>query len=131
MGTNGDKFRLKKVSFRLPSELVEEYEMKANRFEMPLSHILRDQFLQGSSATDPTSDPSAQILQAIQNIGQKLTELQLSPATETNSSAQDNPLCLEILFLLREFLFERNAQVLKKVDEKMEKRFGKDRKRIL
>ena len=36
---------------------------------------------------------------------------------------------LETLLLLREFLFERNGQILKKVDEKLDARFGRDRKK--
>ncbi len=130
MGTNGDKLRLKKVSFRLPSKLVEECEREALNFKLPLSEVLRDRFLQKLSSSTSHFDTSSPLIQRLQDIEQKMIDLQLSHAQDASLSSQESPLVVEILFLLREFLFERNAQILKKVDEKLERRFGKDRKRV-
>lgn len=120
---------MKKVSFRLPAELVEECERKAEHFKLPLSHVLRDRFLETTLGNTSTVDASSSLLPALQGIEEKLVALQVFHPKEAVPSSQDDPLFLEILFLLRAFLFERNAQILKSVDEKLDRRFGKDRRR--
>lgn len=129
MGTDGDNLKRIKVSFRLAAELVHECEQEAETLQLPLSHILRDRF-SNKNSTHSTFDTS-KIIQSLQNIENKFDHFQSTYFKEASSLSSDNPLVLEILFLLREFLFERNAQILKKVDEKLEKRFGKERQKII
>ncbi len=51
MGTNGDNLKRIKVSFRLAVELVHKCEREANTLQLPLSHNLRDRFLNKSSSS--------------------------------------------------------------------------------
>ena len=129
MGTNGDKISLKKVSFRIASTLAEECEREARQLKLPLSHILRDRFLQKGSSDFSNREAYSQIFSQLEFISKNLEQAQ-SSSTNQNFSSLNHSLLIEILFLLREFLFERNAQVLKKVDEKLDHLLGKERKKI-
>ncbi len=103
----------RKVSFLLPMNTFEDLQTEASKYQISISDLIRERI---SRPGRFKIDLSNSVVCAPQ---------------PTNQSSEDNPLNLEILLLLREFLFERNAQILRKVDEKLEKRFGKDRKKFI
>ncbi len=104
---------LRKMALRLPIELFEELQREALREKTSISNLVREIILHSKISKNDFSNPS------------------ISPQQAPEQSPEENLINLETLFLLREFLFERNAQILKKVDERMEKRFGKDRKKVI
>lgn len=104
---------LRKMALRLPIELFEELQREALREKTSISNLVREIILHSKISKNDFSNPS------------------ISPQQAPEQSPEENLINLETLFLLREFLFERNAQILKKVDERMEKQFGKDRKKII
>ncbi len=103
----------RKVSFLLPMNVFEDLQTEALKYQISISDLIRERISRPERFKNDLSNSVACTPQ---------------PA---NQSSEDNPLNLEILLLLREFLFERNAQILRKVDEKLEKRFGKDRKKFI
>lgn len=104
---------LRKMALRLPIELFEELQREALREKTSVSNLVREIILHSKISKNDFSNPS------------------IFPQQAPEQSSEENLINLETLFLLREFLFERNAQILKKVDERMEKQFGKDRKKII
>ncbi len=104
---------LRKMALRLPIELFEALQREALREKTSISNLVREIILHSKISKNDFSNPS------------------ISPQQAPEQSPEENLINLETLFLLREFLFERNAQILKKVDERMEKQFGKDRKKII
>jgi len=96
----------------LPIEIFEDLENEAHVHHISISDVVRNRFLQLQNFKNGISKP-------------------LPPSAAPSQASEIDHLACETILLLREFLFERHAQVLKKVDEKMEKRFGKDRRRVL
>ncbi len=123
---------LRKFSLGLPWEMYEELQKIALQQKMSLTDVIRGRILQAQNSSVNTNSLD-QILSLLQLIHQKLTEQKEPNSTQAISSENQSsdPLLLEILFLLREFLFERNGQVLRRVDEKLDRHFGKDRKKVL
>jgi hypothetical protein len=110
---------LRKITHRLPINLYEDLRDEALKYRISISDVIRGKLL---ASTNP--DPKKEFAEK--------QELEKSSASEqTKQTSEIYLMTLEILLLLREFIFERNAQILKRVDEKMERRFGKDRKKIL
>ena len=110
---------LKQVSVKLPFRVFEELRQEAEKKHLSVSDVMRERiFLKPASKILNSEESNPKISD------EKISEPVPYPSTESDFAL------LEILLLLREFLFERNAQVLKKVDEKLERRFGKDRKRV-
>lgn len=103
----------RKVSFLLPIGVFEDIQTEALKYQISISDLIRERISRPERFKKDSSNTV------------------VSPAQPTSQPPEENLINLEILFLLREFLFERNAQILKKVDERMEKRFGKDRKKII
>lgn len=103
----------RKVSFLLPMDVFEDIQTEALKYQISISDLIRERI----SRPERFKNDSSNIL--------------ASPAQPISQPPEENLINLEILFLLREFLFERNAQILKKVDERMEKQFGKDRKKFI
>ncbi len=131
MGTNGDNSKLIKVSFRIHPSLVEECEKEALDLKIPLSHVLRDRFLNQSTSQNYSKlEIDTQIFGSIKSLEEKLDFYQVNQSNSSEVLPTFYPLLLEILFLLREFLFERNAQVLKTVNEKLDSLLGKERKKV-
>lgn len=114
------------ISLRLPQDIREELREEAEEKRLSISDIIRDRISKSKS--------SFSLDQCFEEILNRLDSLELKVAQFQNpqvqSSGTQDPMAVETLSLLREFLLERNAQVVKKVDEKMEKRFGKDRKKV-
>jgi hypothetical protein len=106
----------RKISLRLPIDIFEDLRDEALKHRISISDVVRDKILVPRSSIISEKANTPNFLQ-IENTKE--------PANESYFAT------LEILHLLREFLFERNGQILKKIDDKMEKRFGKDRKKIL
>lgn len=112
-------------------EWVERLEAEAKREKTFLANVIRDKI---SGAKDSQADPSDRVSEdalLLQNINQQLTAIQASHSKTQPSSPQENPLLVETLFVVRELLFERNAQALRRIDEKIDRLFGKDRRKIL
>lgn len=116
---------LRKFSLLLPIEIFKELQAEANREKISISDVVRDKILRSKIPKLETSSPP---------IESKFGTLpSISPPPNEDSKIDFSLIhfaLFETLYLLREFLFERNAQILKRVDDRMEKRFGKERKRI-
>lgn len=89
------------ISVRIPIDVFEELQAEALKHRISISNVVRQKLVSEKIITPK----------------EKSSELDL--------------VTIEILFLLREFIFEKNGQILKKIDEKMERQFGKERKKIL
>lgn len=104
-----------RMNIRMPNDIVEKLEVEAKNLHTSIASIIRERVAR--TFTVKGEDPPSQ------------------PLPTSNQSDASLLECLtittEILLLLREFLFERNAQILKKVDEKMDQHFGKNRKKVL
>ena len=114
---------LRKMSLRLPIDIYEELFEEALRLRVSVSDVVREKILSVkhsnlNSSFQPPSSSQNEIFKQDIHVKEKIYP-----------SEENDFVNLEILFLFREFLFERNAQILKKVDEKLDRRFGKDRKR--
>ena len=103
----------KKVSFLLPFDIFEDLQKEALKYQISISDLIRERI----SWPERLKNDSANTLTPVAN--------------PVDSPSEDKLINLEILFLLRDFLFERNGQTLKKISEKMDKYFGKDRKKFL
>jgi hypothetical protein len=103
----------RRLSLGLPINLYEDLRDEAEKHQVSIADIIRQKIIRRDHS--------------IPDQPQKPDPIVQTPKQDDELKA----ICLEMLFLLREFLFERNAQILKKVDEKLERRFGKDRKKFL
>ncbi|MFO1464327.1 MAG: hypothetical protein U1F66_11170 [bacterium] len=116
---------LRKFSLLLPIEIFKELQAEANREKISISDVVRDKILRSKTPKVKTSSPP------IESKFETLPSISPFPIEESKIDlSQIHFASLETLYLLREFLFERNAQILKRVDDKMGKRFGNERKRI-
>ena len=114
--TKNDKLMHHQISVKVPIDIFEGLQQEAAKHKVSISDIVRERIMapENNSLLVPNPNP-----------------------TKTESESSIQPFCeidlsiIEVLFLIRESFLERNGQILKKIDEKMEKRFGKDRKRIL
>jgi len=115
-----------RISVRVPNDVFESLREEAKIHGVRISDVIRDKILPRKFSK--------------QGIPTQLEEPKFEAFTNAGTTANDESKStiphidfanLETLYLLREFLFERNAQILKRVDDKMEKRFGKERKRVL
>ena len=105
----------KKFTTFLPGEILAELRDEAAKYKSSVAEVLRRKLLESKNleTSQAGSPPPSQNLK-----------------NESNDSSL-YPLIVEVLLLLREFFFERNAQILKKVDENLDKRFGKERTKII
>ena len=115
-----------RISVRIPNEVFQLLREEAKEHGIRISDVIRDKILQAKRPKfeNPglTEKPKFEAF----------TRVDIPPIDETKTAIPHIDFAsLETLYLLREFLFERNAQILKRVDDKMEKRFGKERKKIL
>lgn len=121
---------LRKLTHRLPIDEFEELRKEARERRISISDVIRDKLLRCKNYETKDNHP---------NFNSREVDLDRShnqgesgpPEGFAKPNSEMDFAIFEILHLLREFLFERNGQILKRVDEKMEKRFGKERKRIL
>lgn len=103
----------RRLSLEFPIDMYEDLREEALNLKLSIADVVRQKILLSNNSRFKKSE-------------------------EPNSGGKDQKqedevriMTLEILLLLREFLLERNGQVLKKIDEKLEKRFGKERKKIV
>ena len=120
---------LRKVSLRLPIEVFEELQNEALQFKISISDIIRGKIFEPQNQNSQNSKFAKESSSAA-NLQNQISEILNLLSKKEKSDQETHLINLEILFLLREFLFERNAQVLKKVSERMDERFGKERKKI-
>lgn len=116
---------LRKFSLLLPIEMFKDLQSEANREKISISDVVRDKILRSKTPRLETSSLTIE--------SKFETPPRISPLPTEDSKIDLSLLhfaSLETLYLLREFLFERNAQILKRVDDRLERRFGKERKRI-
>lgn len=115
-----------RISVRVPNEVFESLREEAKKHGVKISDVIRDKILPKKFAQLPgPTQPQEPIFEAFTKAS-TVTNEDVKTTIPNIDFAN-----LETLYLLREFFFERNAQILKRVDDKMEKRFGKERKRIL
>ena len=115
-----------KISVRIPNEIFQSLAEEAKKYGVRVSDIVRNKIL---PSKNPRADSHAKIEDSVNVNGLRKVSASASPAAE-NQIPKLYFVALETLYLLREFLFERNGQILKRVDERMEKRFGKERERV-
>jgi|GEM_PF-2694449 len=119
-----------KLSLRLPNDVFQNLREEASKHGISVSDVVRERILRGRNGDLNQASvvhESSQLQKSTNRPNEEPGQLE---GSEKKIPETDFAI-FEILFLLREFLFERNGQILKKIDEKMEKRFGKERKRIL
>lgn len=124
--------KLKKCSFYLDLHLYEELLEKAEKNRLSLSTVIRGKLSQAIEQ-DFAPNPSTQIISHLRSLESKINESLTKASTQTGTTPEQkpDPMTLEILLLLREFLFERNGQVLRKVDERLDRELRGERKKIL
>jgi hypothetical protein len=103
----------RRLSLEFPIDMYEDLREEALKHKTSIADVVRQKILKSNDS-----------------IPKKPEEPTLS-GKDQKQEDEVLSMILEILLLLREFLFERNGQILKKVDEKMEKRFGKERRKIV
>lgn len=119
-----------KLSLRLPNDVFQNLREEASKHRISVSDVVRERILRGRNADLKQVSMVHEFSQLRKSTNRPDDEANpieglVKRITETDFAI------FEILFLLREYLFERNGQILKKIDEKMERRFGKERTRIL
>lgn len=114
-----------RISVRVSNEVFESLCEEAKKYGVRISDVIRDKILPQKY---PKIEPPTQTEEQKNEAFFQTANASINPTKETIPHIDFAN--LETLYLLREFLFERNAQILKRVDDKMEKRFGKERKRI-
>ncbi len=118
---------LRKFSLRLPVDLYEDLREEALRERISLSDVIREDVFRSRKSKGELP----QISKIHSNLQEESSTILTLLSQRENLNQENHLMIVETLSLFREFLFERNGQILKKVDEKMEKRFGKERKKIL
>jgi len=117
----------RKLSVRLPIDMYEDLRDEALKYCISITDVVREKLFRYQN---PNLYPP-QATAEVSNLQEQILELSTRLSKKENESNENRLTITEILFLLREFLFERNAQILKKVDERMDKRFGNDRKKFV
>jgi hypothetical protein len=103
----------RRLSLGLPNNMYEDLRDEALKHQISIADVIRQKIVRRESVI--SNEPEKPV-----------------PVVQTPKQDEEvKGMCLEMLLLLREFIFERNAQILKKVDEKLERRLGKDRKKFL
>ena len=121
---------LRKLTHRLPIDEFEELREEASKRRISISDVIRDKLLRSKSYESREGHPNHSFPEF--DFDRSHGQGGLGPPERlANPNSEMDFAIFEILYLLREFLFERNGQILKRVDEQMEKRFGKERKKIL
>ena len=114
--TKNDKLMHHQISVKVPIDVFESLQQEAAKHKVSISDIVRERIMAPENNSLLLPNPNSPKTESVPPI-KSFSEIDLS--------------IIEVLFLIRESFLERNGQVLKKIDEKMEKRFGKDRKKIL
>lgn len=117
---------LRKFTLLLPIDVFKDLQAEALRERISISDVIRDKILQAKNPKLENPIPAEK----------PKFEAFTKPDTPPNDQFKTviphiDFASLETLYLLREFLFDRNGQILKRVDDKMEKSFGKERKKFL
>ncbi len=117
----------KKISLLLPNDVFENLREEAARARISVSDTIREKILQYENA-NPASPPALELSSNLQN---QLSEILSLVSKNQKLQPASDPAILEILFLLRELLLQRDGAILRKVDTKLDQLFGKERKKIL
>jgi len=114
-----------RISVRIPNHVFISLREEAKVHGIKLSDVIRDKIIHANSRENVIpSVVKESKFEAFTNAG-------IESNQDTKSTIPHIEFAiLETLYLLREFLFERNAQILKRVDDRLEKRFGTERKRF-
>jgi hypothetical protein len=99
---------LRKSTLRLPINLYEDLHDEALKYRVSMSDVIRSKLLE---LKYPIRNEIPQ-----HELAQQKAEHSCLSEEITKQISEIHFATLEILFLLREFLFERNAQILKRVD---------------
>ncbi len=120
---------LRKFTVCLPIEIFEDLREEAAKHRLSISDVVREKILGARNVILKTETPAAVSLKNEPAQNQNSSNAVRSEETSKQIS-EISFTTLETLLLLREFLFERNGQILKRVDEKLERRFGRERKKV-
>ena len=125
------KLRPQKINLRLPAAWVASFRREACQEKTSLSNVIRSKIAgRKDVALDESTEPFELSLW-LQKLEEKLLTFQARHSDPNPSSPQENPELIETLLIVRELLFERNAQALRRINDKVERLFGKDRRKIL
>ncbi len=115
-----------KISMRISNETFRSLQEEAKKYRVKISVVARCRLMQPNEILPSRKkfDSAEDFSPGVMTTERGQAEIYPGPRSQSEFAV------LETLYLLREFLFERNAQILKRIDEKMEKRFGIYRQRI-
>ena len=125
------KLRPQKINLRLPAAWVASFQREARQEKTSLSNVIRSKIAGRKDITLDESTEPFELSLWLQKLEEKLIAFQTRHSEPSSSSPQENPELIETLLIVRELLFERNAQALRRIDDKVERLFGKDRRKIL
>ncbi|MCP5468557.1 MAG: hypothetical protein H7A32_04735 [Deltaproteobacteria bacterium] len=104
-----------KVSLRLPNEIFENLRQEALELQISVSDVIRQRIIHFENVNGKNS---------FSNFSEQNSQNAISDADSLNPNYENEfkeiqTIVFEIRLLLREFLFERNAQILRKVDQRL------------
>lgn len=115
-----------KICVRVSNETFRSLQEEAKKYRVKISVVARDRLMHPNDTLQPKRN-----FELDEEYIQELVAKEMQQEDKTpEPRSQSEFAALETLYLLREFLFERNAQILKRVDDKMEQRFGSFRQKI-
>ena len=116
----------KKISLRLPNDIYETLQREALQARIPISAVARERLLQSRNI----DSLYPQTISLDPNIQKQISEI-LNLISEKKSPGGEDPALVEMLFLLRELFLQRDGGIIRKVDAMLDRRFGKERVKIL
>ncbi len=117
----------KKISLLLPNDIFENLREEAARARISISDAIREKIFR----EEDFNTASVKSTESSGNLQNQISEiLSFISKNEKARQSSDAPI-IEILFLLRELLLQRDGGIIRKVDAKLDQLFGKERKKIL
>ena len=117
----------KKISVLLPNDIFENLRQESLKNRISISDVIREKILHYENAI-PTSAQESSLNSNLQN---QIDELLASFSKNEKRVEETYAVAFEIRLLFREFLLERNGQVLRKVDQEMRQRAAKEREKTI
>ena len=115
----------RKISVLLPSDLFENLRQEALKERISISDVIREKILHYEN-TNPTS---AQTPFASSDLQNQIPAIFATLHKNEKRIEEAYTVAFEIRLLLREFLLERHGQVLRKVDQELRQRAGKEKEK--
>lgn len=115
----------KKISLLLPNDIFEGLQREAARDRISISDVIREKILYHENTNQlPAQEPSLN-----SNLQNQIAELLVTLSKNEKLVDEAYTVVFETRLLLREFLLERNGQVLRKVDQELKQRAAKEKEK--